>query len=29
MRNKDLETYRRRLVPTAEGRLLEIGIGSG
>jgi len=29
MRNKDLETYRRRLVPTAAGRVLEIGIGSG
>ncbi len=29
MRNKDLEAYRRRLVPAAQGRLLEIGIGSG
>ncbi len=29
MRNKDLETYRRRIVPQAEGRVLEIGIGSG
>ncbi len=29
MRNKDLESYRRRLVPAAEGRVLEIGIGSG
>ena len=29
MRNKDLEAYRRRLVPAAEGRVLEIGIGSG
>ena len=29
MRNKGLEAYRRRLVPAAEGRVLEIGIGSG
>ena len=29
MRNKDLEAYRRRLVPAAEGRVLEVGIGSG
>ncbi len=29
MRNKDLQAYRRRLVPAAEGRVLEIGIGSG
>lgn len=29
MRNKDLESYRRRLIPAAEGRVLEIGIGSG
>lgn len=29
MRNKDLEVYRRRMVPLAEGRVLEIGIGSG
>ncbi len=29
MRNKDLATYRGRLVPAAEGRVLEIGIGSG
>ena len=29
MRNKDLEAYRRRLVPAAAGRVLEIGIGSG
>jgi len=29
MRNKDLVTYRRRLVPAAAGRVLEIGIGSG
>ena len=29
MRNKDLESYRRRLVPAAQGRVLEIGIGSG
>lgn len=29
MRNKDLEVYRRRIVPLAQGRVLEIGIGSG
>ena len=29
MRNKDLEAYRRRLVPAVEGRVLEIGIGTG
>ena len=29
MRNKGLGAYRRRLVPAAEGRVLEIGIGSG
>jgi ubiquinone/menaquinone biosynthesis C-methylase UbiE len=29
MRHKDLAAYRRRLVPAADGRVLEIGIGSG
>ena len=29
MRHKDLAAYRSRLVPAAEGRVLEIGIGSG
>jgi ubiquinone/menaquinone biosynthesis C-methylase UbiE len=29
MRNKDLAAYRGRVVPAAEGRVLEIGIGSG
>jgi ubiquinone/menaquinone biosynthesis C-methylase UbiE len=29
MRQKNLAAYRRRVVPTAEGRVLEIGIGSG
>ncbi|MGH9893667.1 MAG: class I SAM-dependent methyltransferase [bacterium] len=29
MRNDDLAPYRRRLVPLARGRVLEIGIGSG
>jgi len=29
MRNKDLQAYCRRLVPAAQGRVLEIGIGSG
>ena len=29
MRNQDLAAYRRRVVPAARGRVLEIGIGSG
>ena len=29
MQNKNLATYRGRVVPAAEGRVLEIGIGSG
>jgi ubiquinone/menaquinone biosynthesis C-methylase UbiE len=29
MRQKNLAAYRKRIVPTAEGRVLEIGIGSG
>jgi ubiquinone/menaquinone biosynthesis C-methylase UbiE len=29
MRQKDLVAYRSRIVPAAEGRVLEIGIGSG
>lgn len=29
MRNRDLAAYRQRLVPSARGRVLEIGIGSG
>lgn len=29
MRTKGLQAYRRRVVPAAEGRVLEIGIGSG
>ena len=29
MRHKDLAGYRRRVVPAARGRVLEIGIGSG
>lgn len=29
MSNKDLAAYRRRVVPAARGRVLEIGIGSG
>lgn len=29
MRNRELAAYRRRVVPAAHGRVLEIGIGSG
>ena|SRR6516164_209022 len=29
MRRRDLATYRGRVVPSADGRVLEIGIGSG
>jgi ubiquinone/menaquinone biosynthesis C-methylase UbiE len=29
MRRQDLAAYRSRIVPAAEGRVLEIGIGSG
>jgi SAM-dependent methyltransferase len=29
MRRRDLAVYRSRVVPAAEGRVLEIGIGSG
>jgi hypothetical protein len=29
MRNKDMVPYRKRLIGAAEGRVLEIGIGSG
>jgi hypothetical protein len=29
MRQKNLVVYRNRVVPAAEGRVLEIGIGSG
>jgi ubiquinone/menaquinone biosynthesis C-methylase UbiE len=29
MRNKNLAAYRSRVVPAAEGRVLEIGVGSG
>ena len=29
MRNKNLAAYRKRVVPEATGRVLEIGIGSG
>ena len=29
MRQKNLAVYRNRVVPAAEGRVLEIGIGSG
>ena len=29
MRQKNLAPYRRRVVPAAEGRVLEIGVGSG
>jgi hypothetical protein len=29
MRQRDLTAYRSRIIPAAEGRVLEIGIGSG
>lgn len=29
MRNRDLLSYRQRVIPRAEGRVLEIGIGAG
>ena len=29
MRHKELAAYRQRVVPAAQGRVLEIGIGSG
>jgi ubiquinone/menaquinone biosynthesis C-methylase UbiE len=29
MRNRDLKAYRQRIISAAEGRVLEIGIGSG
>lgn len=29
MRNRELTAYRRRVVPAAHGRVLEVGIGSG
>src|SRR5215213_5233706 len=29
IKNRELTTYRRRIVPAARGRVLEIGIGSG
>jgi protein-L-isoaspartate O-methyltransferase len=29
MRQKNLAAYRSRIIPAAEGRVLEIGIGSG
>ena len=29
MRQKNLAAYRSRIIPVAEGRALEIGIGSG
>jgi|SRR6516225_9516339 hypothetical protein len=29
MRRRDLAAYRSRIVPSADGRVLEIGIGSG
>ena len=29
MRRRDLAAYRSRVVPSADGRVLEIGIGSG
>jgi ubiquinone/menaquinone biosynthesis C-methylase UbiE len=29
MQNRDLASYRRRVVPRARGRVLEVGIGSG
>jgi len=29
MRQKNLAAYRARIIPAAEGRVLEIGIGSG
>ena len=29
MRHKDLAAYRRRVIPAAQGRVLEVGIGSG
>jgi len=29
LRQKDLAAYRSRIIPAAEGRVLEIGIGSG
>ncbi len=29
MRNRELAAYRRRVVPAAAGRVLEIGLGSG
>src|SRR5438105_11989400 len=29
MRNRRLAPYRERVIPSAEGRVLEIGIGSG
>src|SRR5436305_12971705 len=29
MRQKDLAAYRSRVIPAADGRVLEIGIGSG
>ncbi len=29
MRQQNLTTYRQRVVPSAEGRVLEIGVGSG
>lgn len=29
MRQRNLATYRRRVIPAAEGRVLEIGVGSG
>ena len=29
MRNKNLAAYRKRVVPEATGRVLEVGVGSG
>ena len=29
MKQRDLAAYRRRVVPAAQGRVLEVGIGSG
>ena len=29
MRQRNLAAYRQRVIPTAEGRVLEIGIASG
>jgi hypothetical protein len=29
MRRRDLAAYRSRVVPAADGRVLEIGVGSG